>query len=548
MAVARVDRVPFSLVGFGNTITHDLVHGVPSALGFFDPPSPSALASKLIERVYPRAELSSILRTVALENSAPEVVLKNIELLQDSRTLVVATGQQAGFLGGPLFSIHKALSAIAQARAFSEELKIPVVPVFWVAADDHDQAEIDHAYVLKADGELARIRAECDAATLGCSAADLRLQPDGEYQRKLIVELAEALGAEDAAREIVALYAELGFGRAFTRLMYRWLGSLGLIVAPSNVLRPLAKPILLGDLADYDVVSRLIQESGVKMKALGYELGFSSALRTAPHFFIATETHNLRVGLEARDDGGFEERSPILQQRGVPSTRYTRAALSALIERQPERFSSSAALRPVVQQAILPVLSVVLGPGEVAYWAQLRGVHAHFGIPWPRVSVRASITLLDGAGAKAARKLGLAPDSPDLFLAEAGLRKKLLTGGEMGQKLQARTRKILSELDEMQAEIRAVEGGLDPLFVKTRERIAHELERIAEKTNAAIGQREGAGVNRIKYLSSLVRPREQLQERVLCSGSFLWRMPRLTEELLPHIPPSVSEHLVFTLE
>jgi bacillithiol synthase len=548
MPVARVDRVPYSVAGFGNALTHDLVRGAQRALDIFAPPAPAALAAQIIERKYPREELASVLLQCARENSAHDAALKNIELLRDPRTLVVATGQQAGFLGGPLYSLHKALSAIVEARALSDQLKCPVVPLFWVAADDHDQGEIDHAYMLKASGELARLRAECDPATFGCSAADLRLNPASESQAALLQKLSEVLGDENCSREIVRLYSELGFGRAFTRLFYRWLGSLGLVLAPSDLMRPFAKEILLRDLGEFETVARLIQSSGEKMKGAGYEPGFSASLRTAPHFFIATEPHTIRARLEPLSDGSFEEQSVAFSKHGIAGKKYRRIDLAKLLDEHPERFSSSAAVRPVVQQAILPVISVVLGPGEVSYWAQLRDVHSHFGIPWPRIVVRASMTLLDAAGAKAARKLNVATDSPDLFLAEEAMGKKLTTNQELKEKVKSHADKVLGDFDAMHAEIRAVEGGLDPMFEKTRERFASELERISHKTLAASSQREGATLSRIKYLATLVRPKNQLQERVLSVGSFLCRMPELPAELLPHIPVSASEHLVITLE
>ena len=101
------------------------------------------IAAEIDRHTYPREALADALKREAMASDAPQSVLANIELLRDPRTLVVATGQQAGFLGGPLYSLHKALSAVAQARDFAEKLQRPVVPVYWLAADDHDHGEID---------------------------------------------------------------------------------------------------------------------------------------------------------------------------------------------------------------------------------------------------------------------------------------------------------------------------------------------------------------------------------------------------------------------
>ncbi|MBE0564553.1 MAG: bacillithiol biosynthesis BshC, partial [Krumholzibacteria bacterium] len=53
---------------------------------------------------------------------------------------VVVTGQQPGFLGGPLYTLHKIATAVALARDLSAAGR-PTVPVFWSGDDDDDLAE-----------------------------------------------------------------------------------------------------------------------------------------------------------------------------------------------------------------------------------------------------------------------------------------------------------------------------------------------------------------------------------------------------------------------
>ena len=54
---------------------------------------------------------------------------------------VVVAGQQAGLLGGPAYSVHKAADAVLLARQLSTEAR-PVLPVFWIASQDHDAGEV----------------------------------------------------------------------------------------------------------------------------------------------------------------------------------------------------------------------------------------------------------------------------------------------------------------------------------------------------------------------------------------------------------------------
>lgn len=549
MSVARVEHVPFSTAGFGNALTHDLIEGKPAAIEIFQPRPLVQIAAEIDRHAYPRAALADILKREALASDAPQAVLANIEKLRDDRTLVVATGQQAGFLGGPIYSLHKALSAVAQARAYEAELQRPVVPIYWLAADDHDHGEIDHAYALDAAGELKRLHAPLDPARIGCSACDLRLAPESEGLGELNSMLT-ALFGETTARELLDIYRSSSFSCAFAELFYRWMGDSGIVLAPSDALRGLtpASALLTRDLADHVAVSRLIQGAGTRMKAAGYEPGFAPSPRVGPHFFIASSANQYRAALETQDGSAFTERSAAFESHGVTAQQYARADLEKLLRDAPQRFSASAALRPVLQQTLFPVLSAVLGPGEIQYWAQLREVHEHFGAVWPLVSARSSLTLVDPPGAKAIRKLGLELNSPDLFLREDALKQKLLTSSEAGQKLKARADAVLKEFDALHTDVRALDGGVEPLLTKARERISHELDRVIEKTSASIGQRADAGLQRVHHLSNLIKPRGQPQERVLCTGNFALRFPNLAADLLPHLSAKENTHHVVALD
>src|SRR5436190_24314883 len=101
MSVMRVDKLPFTVSGFGDTLTHDLAYGVPSALAFFPAQRSDEVLRQIDARNYPRAEVAAVLEVSARKFNAPEAVLRNIAALREKNTYVVATGQQAGFLGGP---------------------------------------------------------------------------------------------------------------------------------------------------------------------------------------------------------------------------------------------------------------------------------------------------------------------------------------------------------------------------------------------------------------------------------------------------------------
>lgn len=552
MSVARVDRVPYSIAGFGETLTHDLAFGVPAALHFFPAQRYDEVIAQIDQQTYPRAEVAAVLESSARKFGAPEIVLKNIAALRDKSTYVIATGQQAGFLGGPLFSLHKALSVIHLARKLEAESggRARFVPLFWIAGDDHDMAEIDHAYILQTDANVARVKAALSPESAGCSACDAFVDRSEANLAALRGELAAALKDDTLADEFVKIYSGQSLSDAFAALIYKWLGEFGLVVAQSGDMRRFSAELLSRELNEFDVTTRLIQEAALALQNAGYKAGFSGHGRDGPHFFIARPPDKIRAHLDFSGDRGaeaFQERSPAFAQRGVQPRRFTKSELTELIRAQPELFSCAAALRPVLQQKIFPVAAAVLGPGEIAYWAQLKSVHDHFGAVWPVVIARASLTLIDGAGEKAMRKLAIAPGSPEVFLETDALTKKLLVGASVGGSLESRIARIDAELAAMEAEVHAVDGGLKPLFDKSRERIGHELARIVEKTRASLGQREGAGAARLAYLTALVRPKKSPQERTLAVAPWMARYPSLASDLLEVIEVPAREHLVVTL-
>ena len=554
MSITRVDNVPYEVAGFGSRLTHDLARGEGAAAAFFPVKDWKEAASRIDERRYPRAALCKILEREARRFSAPEAVLQNIARLGKESTYVVATGQQAGFLGGPLYSLHKALSAIQFARKYEAESggRNAVVPIFWVAGDDHDLAEIDHAGLLGEDGNLLRVRAPLSADSLGRSACDARLNSDPAVLATLRDELSKVIPAE-AAERLVETYRDKTLGDAFTALIYQWLGETGLVVVQSQNMRGLSAELLLQELNGYESTGHQIREAGAAMRNSGYEPGFSDKARVAPHFFIASEPALIRAGLESVAVGQgagewFQERSTAFEARNLSPRTFAKSELAELIQSRPELFSSAAALRPVLQQRLFPVVAAVLGPGEIAYWAQLGKVHEQFNAVFPYVVPRASVTLLDAAAEKNMRRLGLAAGSPGLFLDFEAMQKKVLKGGEAESRIDSHSAKILGELDAMAAEVHSVDGGLKPLFDKAREKIAHELQRIAEKTRASIAQRDVAGTARVRQLSSRVRPGGEPQERVLCTAQFMLRYPGLPAELLSAIDPAVQAHFVVALE
>lgn len=536
-----VCRATYATARFGATLVGDWAHGVPRARSFFPARSWREVCAEIDQKNYPRAALASTLEENARALGAPEAVLQNARKLAREKTYAVITGQQAGFLGGPLFTIYKALTAVKLARQYELEAggAAQFVPVFWVAGDDHDLAEIDHAYFLNAEGASVRVTAPVAKECEGRSACDVFLSREPEALKKLNDELAALLGAE-AAGALLREYVGRDFETAFSALLLQWLGATGLVVARSSCLRKFSAPLLERNLDDFDLAARLVQEAGVALQKCQYEPGFSERTRVAPHFFAALDADRKRTAIQPEQRGAE-------RVFRVGNAEFTRARMLAEIAREPECFSTSAVLRPIFQDSLFPTAAVVLGPGELAYWAQLRKVHAHYGAVWPVVVPRATLTLLNAAGEKAARKLGLEERPLDIFLDRNALRAIAAAGGELSGPIAARKNALLENLDAMRETVAASNAGLLPMLEKIRQKIEHELERFAIRAGSEADKRGEARTLRAEYLAELVRPRNAPQERILCAAQFMTQSVGLIEKLLEVIDPAEREHLIVTL-
>ena len=132
---------------------------------FLDPRSFVDQAEDLTGRKYDRQTLRSVLEIQNSRFSAGRAAMANIERISDPRSLVVIGGQQAGLFGGPLLTANKAMTVISLARRLEDQLRVPVIPVFWIASEDSDLAEVDRASILDRDGQLRELKLPGDENT-----------------------------------------------------------------------------------------------------------------------------------------------------------------------------------------------------------------------------------------------------------------------------------------------------------------------------------------------------------------------------------------------
>ncbi|KAA3633100.1 MAG: bacillithiol biosynthesis BshC, partial [Calditrichaeota bacterium] len=110
----------------------DFISKKDSVGKFYPAESFEQVIDSLEKRSYLRSEITEILTKQNRLYNAGEKTFDNIELLKDSKTIAICTGQQAGFFGGSLLILIKALALAKSAEQYSNQLNRPVIPIFWI--------------------------------------------------------------------------------------------------------------------------------------------------------------------------------------------------------------------------------------------------------------------------------------------------------------------------------------------------------------------------------------------------------------------------------
>jgi bacillithiol synthase len=327
-----------------------------------------------------RSAVADLLREQNLAWGAGEKVLANIERLRSGAAAVV-TGQQVALFGGPLFTLLKAATVVQRAQAAG------MVPIFWLATEDHDLAEIDHV-TLPSRHALHSLQLHRDEPHTGRPVGGLTLGPKIE---PLLDRAADLIGGTPEFDLLTASYTPTAtFASAFAGLLSGIFADYGLVVidASSRGFHALGAPVLRHALSHAADLEAALHERNRLLADRGYH----SQVLVAPGsslLFLIDEITGTRVPLHRKGDAWL-----------AGKTSLSTASLLAILDAAPERLSPNALLRPVFQDFLLPTAAYIGGPAEIAYFAQSQILfEAILGRTTP-VLPRLSATLIEPALSK----------------------------------------------------------------------------------------------------------------------------------------------------
>lgn len=285
---------------------------------------------------------------------AGDAVRANVEKLKNGAGAIV-TGQQVVLFGGPLLTLLKAATAIRLAKDLSASGR-PHVPIFWMATEDHDFAEVDHVTV-PSRHDLHRLQLKIRHA-LAQPVGGIVL--DDEI-RGVVDQAAEFLGGTPLFEQLQDWYAPgrtmaSAFGSFIAQVFAPW----GLIVidAAGREAHQLGSHILREAIVRADELRDALLARDPELTDRGYHAQVLVTPESSLLFLVDAKT-GARLPLRRAKDGWK-----------AGSESYTDAELLATLEESPERISPNALLRPVFQDSILPTTAYIGGPAEIAYFAQ----------------------------------------------------------------------------------------------------------------------------------------------------------------------------------
>jgi bacillithiol biosynthesis cysteine-adding enzyme BshC len=411
--------------------------------------------------------------------------------------VIVSTGQQAALFGGPLYTLLKALSALAVADLLVRETGVPAAPVFWAATDDADFEEASTATVAVAGGART-----LRLPTPAHASIPMSRVPLDDSIGALIRELEDACGSAANEAPLAAIRAShrpgTTLGNAYVQLLREVLEPLGIAVLDAShpAVRRAGAAVISHALDRAEAIERALRDRAAALVSAG----FTPQVEQVPGLSLVF----------AEEDAGEKRRLPL------------REAMQAGQRYAPDLLGPNVLLRPLLERSILPSAAYIAGPAEIAYFAQVSAVSAMLDIPTPLVLPRLSATVVEPRIERLLARLGVAREElADPHVVENRLARAAVPP-RIADALMALRRDVDANVAALQS---ADERGLIPgaSVESLRRAIMRRIERAERRYAAAIKRQESELMRDVATARGALYPGGARQERVLSFIPFLAR-------------------------
>lgn len=451
-----------------------------------------------------------------------EKTKNNIEALKNG-ALAVVTGQQAGIFTGALYTVYKAITAIKLARQMTALSGETVVPIFWIASEDHDFQEIQ-ALKYYAAGKIQTLSIEklpakpiekylpekIDYSQLRASVGHLKA---GEQVKDAIETFLSASAEEELEQLTVLLQTtfieEDSLSGWFGKLMAKLFKDYGLVfVDPMlDTLRREEVPMFKKALEKYGAI-----QAGLKQQTqLVEEAGFKPSLEfdeTQLNLFYYIGGERLPIK--------FEEGLWVVRQ-GEVFHRFTTEEMIREMENASDRFSTNVVLRPVAQDYLFRTIAYVAGPGEISYYAQLRQVYPQFDKTMPVIFPRENFTVVTEQMAEKMDELGVDAEEI-LMLGATAIKDKVLDLKDdirIDQIFEAYNQQVSEGYDHLISQLEKISPDIHEFTEKNKGMILSQIAYLQEKAHRFHRRNHKELLKQYSDIEAQLMPEGGLQERTL---------------------------------
>ena len=421
----------------------------------------------------------------------------SLDAIARKGTVAIVTGQQVGLFSGPAYTVYKALTAIRLARDLTDS-GTPAVPVFWLATEDHDFAEVDHTWVFGSDYQPRRVSIGPEVENGHRPVGNLSIP---EWPVDSLREALKGLPFADDAFQVIRKAYQPGatMGTAFAQFLREVFEPYGLLIVDpmSQEFRDLAAPMLAEAVDRMPELIPALKERGRELVDRGYHAQVLVDDETSLVFLLE---NGKRISLR-RSNGDY-----LGQTRRISASEL--AADGA-------RLSPNALLRPVVQDFMLPTAAYVGGAAELAYLAQSRVLYERLLGRQPVAFPRAGFTLVDERTHKKMERYRLAP--ANLLIADRALADYIasrLIPSALRKRLDDTGASVSSALDALSGDLHRFDITLAAALETSRRKIEYQIGKIARKTASQIMNKDQQAQRDALALHGLVFPEKHLQERL----------------------------------
>jgi bacillithiol biosynthesis cysteine-adding enzyme BshC len=425
-----------------------------------------------------------------------------LQRLAQPGTVAVVTGQQVGLFSGPCYTIYKLLHAVKLAAWLSAN-GLPAVPVFWLATEDHDFAEVNHAWVFGADHQPRKMEMRRPSVEQPVGGVTLAAPP--------VRELRTAMHGLPFGEEVADLVEETyragnTMGLAFGELLRRLLAQFDILYLDPMLpaFRALAAPALASAVAAAPDLTAAVLARNRELAEAGY------------HAQVHVEDHTSFVFL--LENG----KRLALRRTGDEYVHNSRRFTSRELIDRAASLSPNAILRPVIQDSMLPTVGYIGGPAEIAYLAQSEALYRVLLGRMPVAVPRAGFTILDGRSAKLMERNQLSIG--DFFRGEISLKERIasrLVPAALAGRMRESAATVGSAVARMRAELTAFDPTLAKALDRSARKIEYQLAKMERKTGREAMRRDEHAARDAASLYGLIYPERHLQERLYSMLPFL---------------------------